>query len=337
MQRQSVTEGLYGIFWLIAIAGLFTLIAATALWYARRTATGERAEQGIPAQETLFPPAGDPELYSTLPAYTGFPQNLLERYHNVAYIGVGGTARVFRAERRSDGMTVAVKVPIRSDEATGRCFLREMTIWEHLSHPNIVRLFSVNILPVPYVEMEYISQSLDDIEKPMDTAMAADIVRGIAGGLEYAHAHGVIHRDIKPRNILLVDGKVPKITDWGLGRMLSDPGETGNAGFSLAYAAPEQIAPERFGRTDARTDIYQIGAIFYELITGRPPFICDTMGSCINAILNEMPIPPPSVHGIAPYDPIIQRCLAKMPDDRYRSMTELIAELDRAKEIQTDR
>jgi eukaryotic-like serine/threonine-protein kinase len=316
-------EGISAISWMIALIGLLMLSAGAALMYSRRRAPEERAGQGISAQETFVPRTGE----STLPEYTGFPPNLLERYYNAAYIGMGGTARVFRAERKGDGVTVAVKVPLRSDEATGRCFLREMTIWEHLSHPNIVRLFSVNILPVPYVEMEYVSQSLDDAVRPMEAEMAAEIVRGIAAGLEYAHSCGVIHRDIKPRNILLADGTVPKITDWGLGRVLADPRETVNAGFSLAYAAPEQIAPERFGRTDAGTDIYQLGAIFYELIAGRPPFLHDTMEGCINAILNETPAPLP---GIAPYDTIIKRCLAKMPGDRYGSMTELISDLDRA-------
>lgn len=258
-----------------------------------------------------------------------FPEELREKYHRVTYVGKGGTAWVFRAERKSDGAPVAVKVPISFDEVTGKLFMKEMRIWEELHHRNIVDLFSVNILPSPYVEMEFIGQSLADLEKPVEPARAAAIMRGVAEGLSYAHGKGVIHRDIKPHNILLTEGGVPKITDWGLGKIMGDSRETSVVGFSLAYATPEQIAPEKFGRPDARTDIYQFGAVFYELLTGSAPLGGESLGETSVAIMEKMPEPLSARDaGLEEFDPIVLRCLAKDPAARYPGMDALIADLE---------
>lgn len=258
-----------------------------------------------------------------------FPEELRERYHSVTYVGKGGSAWVFRAERKSDGAPVAVKVPISFDEVTGKLFMKEMRIWEELHHKNIVDLFSVNILPSPYVEMEFIGQSLADLEKPVEPVRAAAIMRGVAEGLSYAHGKGVIHRDIKPHNILLTGGGVPKITDWGLGKIMDDSRETSVVGFSLAYAAPEQIAPEKFGRPDARTDIYQFGVVFYELLTGSAPLGGESLGETSVAIMGKTPEPPSArIAGLEIFDPIVLKCLAKDPAARYPGMDAVIADLD---------
>ncbi|MBW2674297.1 MAG: protein kinase [Deltaproteobacteria bacterium] len=249
-----------------------------------------------------------------------FPATLADRYRDVTFIGKGGLARVFRAVRRSDGAVVAVKVPISFDETTGRIFLKEMKIWEGLVHPNIVRLCSVNILPVPFVEMEYVSRSLAGVSLPLSPAKAAAIVEDIVSGLAYAHDHGIIHRDIKPQNILLAEDGTAKITDWGLGTVMDDRHESSIVGFSIQYAAPEQIAPRRFGDADTRTDIYQTGVVFYELLTGHRPFDDGGLGEMTDAILGEIPAPPSSlVPAAAPWDEIVMRCIAKEKEQRYSS------------------
>ncbi|WFN35656.1 protein kinase [Methanogenium sp. S4BF] len=258
-----------------------------------------------------------------------FPATLSDRYREVTFIGKGGLARVFRAVRRKDGAVVAVKVPISFDETTGRIFLKEMKLWEGLSHPNIVRICSVNILPVPYVEMEYVPKSLAGVTLPLPPEEAVVIVEGIVRGLMYAHEHGIIHRDIKPHNILLAEENTAKITDWGLGAVMGDGHESSVVGFSIQYAAPEQIAPRRFGDADPRTDIYQTGIVFYELLTGRRPFGDGGLGEMTDAILSEIPAPPSSrVPAAAPWDDIVMRCIAKEKGDRYPSAAALAEALD---------
>ena len=248
----------------------------------------------------------------------GFPPERADRYDRATFIGRGGLGEVFSARRRDDGQVVAVKVPLARDEVTGRAFMNEMRFLEDLKHPNILAVHSVNILPVPFVEMEYLPRTLNDLDKPLPPETAARIAAGIAAGLAFAHEKGVVHLDIKPGNILLADDLVPKIADWGMGRMVETGSDTGVAGYTLAYAAPEQIAPGRYGRPDARTDIYQTGAVFYELVTGRPPFADGNLAGLAEAILNDQPLPPPA------FDRIILRCLEKDPANRYQSATELL-------------
>ncbi|MDO9539297.1 MAG: serine/threonine-protein kinase, partial [Methanocalculus sp.] len=153
--------------------------------------------------------------------------------------------------------------------------------------------------------------------------------RGIAEGLAYAHASGVIHRDIKPGNILITGDGTPKITDWGLGKEMADQNETRYIAFSLDYASPEQISPGQFGRGDERIDIFQLGMVFYELLTGKKPFDGEGMGAVTIAIMTHDPRPPSMVEAtLRPFDAIIQKCLRKDPDDRYRSVREFISDLD---------
>jgi len=248
----------------------------------------------------------------------GFPPELADRYDRATFIGRGGLGEVFSARRRDDGQVVAVKVPLARDEVTGRAFMNEMRFLEELNHPNILAVHSVNILPVPFVEMEYLPRTLKDLDKPLPPETAARIAAGIAAGLAFAHERGVVHLDIKPGNILIADDLTPKIADWGMGRMVETGRDTGVTGYTLAYAAPEQIAPGRYGRPDARTDIYQTGAVFYELVTGRPPFADGNLAGLAEAILNDQPLPPPA------FDQIILRCLEKDPANRCQSATELL-------------
>jgi parallel beta-helix repeat protein len=255
-----------------------------------------------------------------------FPKELENKYTEIKFVGRGGIAWVFSARRKTDGITVAVKIPISFDEVTGKCFLNEIAAWETLRHPNIVEVSAVNILPVPYVEMEFVPGSLEAVDKPLPVWKAVHLITGITDGLRYAHEHGFIHRDIKPHNILLTSEVVPKITDWGMSKVLAaEVKKSSVAGFSLSYAAPEQVSPSEFGRTDERTDIYQLGVVFYELVTGSIPFGGESIVEVGNAILREQPIPPSEYNPDAEaVEKIILKCLEKNPADRYQSAAELL-------------
>jgi len=258
-----------------------------------------------------------------------FPPSLEKKYKKTEFIGEGGLARVFRAERAKDGKVVAVKVPIRYDEATVTHFIRDIAAWQGLDHRNIIGISAANILPVPYIEMEYAPTSLSLKKLPLSEADAIALLRDVARGVAYAHSHGIVHRDLKPDNILIAADGTPKITDWGLAKPITDMRESATVSFSPAYAAPEQLAPARFGRPGPATDIYQLGVLLYEVLTGDVPFRQGGLQELNQAIISEDP-PEPVFSGkhVSEIRQIIQRCMRKDPGDRYRSVDELIQDLD---------
>ncbi|AEO13930.1 protein kinase [Thermococcus sp. AM4] len=254
-----------------------------------------------------------------------FPPQLAYRYTDVELIGKGGFARVYKAKRK-DGKIVAVKIPLSLDENTGRAFLREITNWLHLKHPNIVRLYDANILPIPFLEMEYCESSLEKLPKPLPVDVASYIVFNITEGLKYAHSRGIIHRDLKPSNILLKNG-TPKISDWGLSKAMAETHSTTLASFTPFYASPEQTS-RRFGKPDHRSDIWQLGVIFYQLVTGRLPFEGDDLIEVVSRIATDEPIPPGELNPEAKdVEHIILTCLRKDMEERYQSVAELQFEL----------
>jgi parallel beta-helix repeat protein len=284
----------------------------------------------IPSFKTILSDREDePPQQSVTDQKNYFPRELENKYTDITFVGRGGIAWVFSAIRKTDGTKVAVKIPISFDEVTGKCFLNEIAAWETLRHENIVEVTAVNILPVPYVEMEFVPGSLEALEKPLPVWKAVHLITGVVDGLRYAHEHGFIHRDIKPHNILLTADMVPKITDWGMSKVLAaDVKKSSVAGFSLSYAAPEQVSPSEFGRTGERTDLYQLGVVFYELVTGSIPFGGESIVEVGNAILRESPTPPSEYNPDArAVEKIILKCLEKDPSLRYQSAAELLAAL----------
>ena len=251
------------------------------------------------------------------------PPDLSERYTEWEFIGKGGFARVFKA-KRTDGQYVAVKIPISLDAMTGKSFIAEMQNWTKLSHPNIVRLYDFNIMPMPYFEMELCDSSLADRKKPIEIVEAAWLLFNVCEGLKFTHANKIIHRDLKPQNILLKKG-VPKISDWGLSRVISESTTTTTTSFTPYYAAPEQISSEK---KDERTDIWQLGVIFYELVTGQLPFTGDSMVAIMAAIASKNPQPPSSIN-LTSHDveSMIMKCLEKNPSKRYQSVLEFQKDL----------
>jgi len=260
-------------------------------------------------------------------AALSFPRELEQLYQDVTVIGSGGFARVFRAKRRADGTEVAVKVPLTLDASTGKSFVREITSWQQLRHLNIVRLYDLNILPVPYLEMELCQRSLNELPKPIDTQQAACMLFHIGEGMRYAHSKGIIHRDLKPQNILL-QGEVPKVTDWGLSKIAAESASSTHSAFSPLFAAPEQLLPQNFGKPDKRTDIYQLGTVFYQLATGELPFKGDNFTELMAQITSVEPKKPAEVNpSTKEVEPIIMKCLRKEMKERYQSVADMQKDL----------
>jgi eukaryotic-like serine/threonine-protein kinase len=252
------------------------------------------------------------------------PYELHPFYKDSVYIGEGGFGRVFKATRIDNGRLVAIKIPKSFDKRSEKTFISEVSNWSQLDHPNIVKLYSYKILPIPYIETEFCE---GHVEKGIKTLQeAVSIVYDVAKGLKYAHEKNIIHGDVKISNILIKNG-VNKISDWGLSKLKIGDSIT-LSGATPSYAAPEQISRE-FGKADERTDIYQLGNVFYELITGRLPFVGD-ISEIYSSILKTQPIHPFEINDNArPVDEIIMKCLNKNKDERYSSMDELIAELEK--------
>jgi len=257
---------------------------------------------------------------STSPSSTPSPDssNLFTKYQSHDLIGEGGFALVYRASR--DGRTYAVKVPKTPDSATGKTFISEIQNWTRLSHPNIVKVSDYNILPTPYFEMEYCEASLDSLPKPMSPDQAAWLIYGVCSGLHYAHGQKIIHRDLKPQNILIKEG-IPKITDWGLSKVMTESKSTTSTSFTPYYAAPEQMGSQP---KDERTDIWQLGAILYELVTGTVPFTGESMMEVMMGIMSRDPVKPTDLNpDVKEIEPVILRCLEKDPAKRFGSVPEL--------------
>jgi serine/threonine protein kinase len=313
---------------------LSPLSSVLALWQERRLYSSENnGTVTVPGtNSTSFSDTGGYDNDKTVLAQSSttdfLPRELSEKYSEISFIGMGGLARVYQAINNRSGERVALKIPIHFNEATGRSFMKEIVAWEGLHHKNIVMVTEVNILPIPYVEMEYVDKTLTDLALPLDEKEAIRIVAGIAEGLAYAHSKGIIHRDIKPQNILLASDGTPKITDWGMSKILGTAVVPTITGFSLSYAAPEQVSPDGFGETDQRTDIYQLGTVFYELVTGTQLYSGDDIGKVSARIILELP-PAPSLKNpaVKDLDRIIQKCLEKRPENRYQSVTELLEDL----------
>lgn len=251
------------------------------------------------------------------------PYELHSLYKNPLFIGEGGFGRVWKVERL-DGTEVAVKIPKTFDKKSEETFITEVSNWIKLDHPNIVKLYEFRILPIPFIEMEYCEMKLDHGKKPLKEAIS--IVYQVAKGLQYAHNKNIIHGDVKTSNIM-IKNSVYKISDWGLSKLKID-GSVTILGATPSYAAPEQISIE-FGKADERTDIYQLGNVFYEMVTGQLPFEGE-ISQIYHSILKNQPTIPSRINEKAiNVDKIIMKCLNKDKNDRYSSMAELISDLEK--------
>ncbi|HEY7874326.1 MAG TPA: Stk1 family PASTA domain-containing Ser/Thr kinase [Actinomycetota bacterium] len=263
------------------------------------------------------------------------------RYTVIERVGTGGMAEVYRARDELLGREVALKVlhaRFSQDRAFVERFKREAQAAANLNHPNIVSLFDYGADDGAYfIVMELIEgRSLSDIlldEGPLMPERAAEIASDVAKALARAHTGGLVHRDIKPSNIMITSSGQTKVTDFGIARALGSDGDqtmtqTGMVIGTAAYFSPEQA---QGNPVDARSDVYALGVVLYEMIAGRAPFTGETPLAVAYKHVREDPVPPSGVNPEVPkaLDAITMKALAKNPDNRFSSATEMQADLER--------
>jgi hypothetical protein len=261
-------------------------------------------------------------------------QSVFGEYALQGVLGKGGMASVFRAERR--GEVCALKRPLSAfleDPEFLERFLREAEIGRTLHHPNIIRIFERGeVGGVPYFTMELVEgETLQDHFRrvgALDARSATKIVAQVAEALDYAHLKGVVHRDLKPSNIMILRDGTVKVMDYGIARARRFEGLTVTGAF---LGTPDYVAPETAeGKgTDARSDLYSLGIVFYEILTGKRPFSADTPFATLQKHCAEPPRPPTSINAAVPkeLEVIILRLLNKKPDDRYPAAEDLLIAL----------
>ncbi|MCE9566919.1 MAG: serine/threonine protein kinase [Planctomycetes bacterium] len=263
-------------------------------------------------------------------------------YRILDQIGAGGMGQVFLAEHSHMKRLVAVKVlppRLALDKGMIERFYREARAVAALDHPNIVRAHDVacykgtHYLVLEYIEGRSLAERLISNEGPLSIGEACGYIVQAAAGLKHAHDKGIAHRDIKPGNLLVDKEGVVKILDMGLARFFEDDRDRitrdldgGSVMGTADYVAPEQLMDS--ATADHRADIYSLGATFYHLVTGRPPFEGSTTAKLVAHQLKAVP-PAHSIREDVPEEvsEIIEQMMEKDPDDRYQSATDLIAEL----------
>lgn len=266
-----------------------------------------------------------------------------DRYEIGALIGAGGMSDVFVAKDLKLKRDVAVKV-LRSDLNREQTFVtrfrKEALAAAGLSHPGIVSVFDSGENPAPYIVMELLQgKTLRElINGPVNVKTAIQITEGILQALAYSHENGIVHRDIKPGNIMITDHGDVKVMDFGIARALDDVSATMTATWNVVgtaqYLSPEQASGEV---ADSRSDLYSVGCVLYEMLTGRPPFIGDTPVSIAFQHVSSELIPPSKVNPeIDPqFDHFLSVVMAKDPANRYQDANTMLADLHRIKTGQT--
>ncbi len=259
------------------------------------------------------------------------------RYQVVRKLGAGGMANVYLAEDQELGRRVAIKILNErhaNDDQFVERFRREAKNAAALSHPNIVSIYDRGEAEgTYYIAMEYLDgRSLKELilsRGPAPLNVTIEYVRQILSALRFAHRHGIVHRDIKPHNVLVdAEGRV-KVTDFGIARAgASEMTEAGSIVGTAQYLSPEQA---RGTAVDQRSDLYSLGIVFYELLTGTLPFNGDTPVEIAMKHLSQTPQPPSQLRPELPHDLdlVVTRALAKDPDDRYQTAEEMDADLER--------
>ena len=268
---------------------------------------------------------------------------LAGRYQINGFIGEGGMSRVWRALDQNTGKNVAVKVlreEYSEDESFIRRFDREAQAASRMSHPNIVNLLDVGVeedgtryLVMEYVQGKTLKRFIQE-SGALRPEIAAQIIIRVLAALQHAHQNGVVHRDIKPQNILIDKEGTVKVADFGIARMANaqtvnqtDESVMG----SVYYFSPEQA---RGAAVDARSDIYSVGVVFYEMLTGKVPFTGDTPVAIAMQHLQTAPIPPAEVNPSvsSALDFVVLHAMEKKPRRRYQSAEEMLRDVRLAME-----
>ncbi|HEV3082638.1 MAG TPA: protein kinase [Gemmataceae bacterium] len=297
--------------------------------------------QTTPVQQQCQPEL-TADVLSPLPKGDGFPQ-APAGYEILEELGRGGMSIVYRARQSQPQRLVALKMLLAAAHAPAERrlrFLAEADAIARLQHPGIVQVYEVGDQEgVPFLVLELmgggsLSQKL--AARPLPGRQAAELVETLARAVDHAHAHGVIHRDLKPANVLLGADGLPKISDFGLAKQeRPELTATGEVLGTPSYMAPEQTqgGSQRLGPA---ADIYALGTILYELLTGRPPFLAATVLETLNQVRTREPVPPGKLAAATPRDleTICLKCLHKEPQKRYATAGALADDLRRFLEYQ---
>ena len=260
--------------------------------------------------------------------------NKIGKYEVSEQIGVGGFGAVYRGRDPFIKRNVAIKTCQVNDEEIKHRFFREAELAGNLHHPNITTIYDFGVENgIPYIVQEFLTgEDLDRKIKrgaPIPVARKVEILMAIAEGLGYAHAASIIHRDVKPANVRVLEDGTVKVMDFGIAKSLQTESNLTQTGITLgtsAYLAPEQIRGEAI---DRRTDVFAMGVLSYELLCYRKPFRGEHLSTILYKILNETPEPIETLAQDAPAPLIaaINRALAKVPADRYPTMEEFRRDL----------
>ena len=272
------------------------------------------------------------------------PPYLSDRYELGEILGFGGMSEVHLARDLRLHRDVAVKV-LRADLARDPSFYlrfrREAQNAAALNHPAIVAVYDTGEAatpagPLPYIVMEYVDGvTLRDIvhtDGPMPARRALEVIADACQALNFSHQHGIVHRDVKPANIMISKTGAVKVMDFGIARAIADSGNSVTATAAVIgtaqYLSPEQARGEQ---VDARSDVYSLGCVLYEVLTGQPPFVGDSPVAVAYQHVREDPVPPSQKRpDISPeLDAVVLKALAKNPDNRYQSAAEMRNDLVR--------
>lgn len=278
----------------------------------------------------------DPErAYATMASEIATEK--LGRYEILCELGQGAMGVVYKAVDPLIDRIVAIKT-IKFDPTNAESvnfeerFYREAKSAGRLNHPNIVTIYDVGKSDdAAYIAMEYLEgeqlKAILDVHTPMSIKRIADIAAQIAEGLAYAHKNGIVHRDIKPANVMLLQGDRIKITDFGIAHMSTSSGTlAGTVLGSPRYMAPEQVVGKA---VDGRSDLFALGVLLYEMLTGESPFEGDNINTTMYRIVNEAPVLPKTLAPRIPeaFDYIVAKALAKHPDARYQNAADMAHDL----------
>lgn len=294
--------------------------------------------------DVIFPPAQG-EQAADLPephsAHRRGRSPALSGYDELEVIGRGGMGVVYKARHQRLNRVVAIKMLLCGEHGTPKelaNLVMEAQSIAGLKHPNIVQVHDVGELEgLPYFTMEFVeggSLSRRLSGEPQPAKKSAEWVSVLARAVQAAHDRGVVHRDLKPGNVLVSDDETLKITDFGLARRFAGPDQT-DMSVVVRVGTPSYMPPEQALGTPAAikptADIYSLGAILYEMLTGRPPFLGESPAETERQVVSDEPVPPQRLSPRTPRDlqTICLKCLQKSPERRYQSASDLADDLDR--------
>jgi serine/threonine-protein kinase len=283
----------------------------------------------IPAPPPTTPPPPIASI-TTPPRIPG--ERYIGKYRVKGELGRGGMGAVYLAEQPGLGREVAIKELLQAaDPVAMRRFLQEAQVMARTSHPNLVQVHDMELMGnVNYLVLEFVrGRSLRDWmnQTPLPPPQVFAVMHGVLQALDYAHRHAIVHRDMKPENVLISDEGMVKVADFGIARLTDDTGvggtatKTGTTVGTPQYMSPEQVASSK---VDGRSDLYSAGIVFYELVAGQPPFTASDADGPFTLMAKHVQAPPkpPSVFqpGLNPeLEHVILKALSKRPEDRFQT------------------